>query len=101
MKSFGSKRKARVIKVDDPDEQENAPEAPVKEAEPTRKYLHPKLPFPAIECDADFRDPRLRRLTVFSNSSSTDTIIRKSNAQAVQAIRASKERQRRGGGGRR
>lgn len=41
MNSFGSKRKARVIKVDDPDEQENAPDAPAKEAEPSRKYLHP------------------------------------------------------------
>lgn len=37
MKSFGSKRKARVIKVDDPDEKESAPEAPTKEAEPTGK----------------------------------------------------------------
>lgn len=41
MNSFGSKRKARVIKVDEPDEQENVPEAPAKEAESNRKYLLP------------------------------------------------------------
>ena len=54
MNSFGSKRKVRVIKVDDPDEQENAPEAPAKEAEPTRKYLHPASFPPPPESDADF-----------------------------------------------
>lgn len=37
MKPFGSKRKARVIKVDDTDEQENATEALTKEAEPNGK----------------------------------------------------------------
>lgn len=44
MKPFGSKRKARVIKVDDPDERESAPEAQTKEAEPTGKYALRKLP---------------------------------------------------------
>lgn len=32
MKSFGSKRKPRVIKVDEPEDGENAPDAPAKEA---------------------------------------------------------------------
>ena len=38
MKSFGNKRKPRVIKVDDPDEQENGAESQSKEAESTGKY---------------------------------------------------------------
>lgn len=39
MKSFGGRRKARVIKVNDPEEKEGAPEAPAKEAEQNGK-LH-------------------------------------------------------------
>lgn len=53
MKSFGNKRKPRVIKVDDPDEGDNTHDAPPMEAESSGKCPHPELL--AHKPDADYR----------------------------------------------